>query len=424
MTRLRRNGLRARRGSLWLLLGLALLSSARPVRAATLADVFRNQLAGLELEPLGPALASTVAATYPVASASSSVTYRFNPATETFERQTRVLGPVIGERAETIGSGQISIGISYSLVDLSTINGHDLGNLVNQPSIGGRVISFAVPGGVLLGDGRYANFLPVYVRANIAVEAEVGTPSLTWGLTPDLDVNLTVPLVRTMLDVKVSEDVPDPRLPEFRLRDCRPDAPLGDLSRCAVNEIRPTHIDRQASSHAAGVGDVLLRAKYVVLRHSIVDAAVGLGVSFPSGDENNFQGSGAYQVQPELILSRVIAERFEPLFNASVDINANTVDRSVVRWAAGATAYLVGPLSGAAVVLGRHELSAQSDKIPVPFFLQIQRNDMYDASFGVRLLFAESGVLSASASVPLNRDGLRADVIPTLAIEYALPPAW
>ena len=34
--------------------------------------------------PIGPALANTVASTYPVASASSSVTYAFNPKTETF----------------------------------------------------------------------------------------------------------------------------------------------------------------------------------------------------------------------------------------------------------------------------------------------------------------------------------------------------
>jgi len=44
------------------------------------------------MEPLGPALANTVAGTYPVASASSSVAYVYNPRLEAFERRTGVLG--------------------------------------------------------------------------------------------------------------------------------------------------------------------------------------------------------------------------------------------------------------------------------------------------------------------------------------------
>jgi len=407
-----------------LLYGLAVLI-ASPARAGKLADLFSSgELSGLELGPIGPALANTVASTYPVASASSSVTYAFNPATETFERRTGVLGPIVGERAETIGKGQINIGVSYSSVDLSTVNGEDLGHLENRSSIAGRVVSFPVPGGVTLADGRFTNFLPVHVFANIDVEADIATPGITYGITPDLDVNLTVPILKTLLSVKVGEDVPDPRLPQFRLRDCSPDAPEGDPTRCGANEIRPARISRSAVARATGIGDVLLRAKYVLPREAPVDLAAGLGVSFPSGDEDDFHGTGTYRVQPTLIVSRLVAERFEPLLNVGVDINANNVDRSIVRWAVGTTAQLVGPLSGAAVFLGRHEISAQSQKITAPFFFQIERNDVYDASIGLRLLFAESGVISANAVLPLNRDGLRADVIPTVEVEYAFSAPW
>jgi hypothetical protein len=44
---------------------------------------------------------------------------------------------------------------------------------------------------------------------------------------------------------------------------------------------------------------------------------------------------------------------------------------------------------------------------------------MFDAAVGMRWRFAETGVLSANALLPLNRDGLRADVIPAVQIEYA-----
>ena len=403
----------------------AVLLTASVAGAGKLADVFTSgELAGLEMGPIGPALANSVASTYPVASASSSVTYAFNPKTETFERQTLVLGPIVGERAETIGQGQINIGVSYSAVDLSTINGNDLGNLVNQASIGGQVVSFPVPGGVVRNNGKFTNFLPVLVHANIDVEANIGTPSITYGVTPDLDVNLSVPLIETYLNVKVNETVPDPRLPEFMLRDCNPNGPADDPNTCKPNEIRPTTINRQAGGRATGFGDLLLRLKYVLLRDKPVDLAAGLGVSFPSGDPDNFQGTGTYQVQPEVVVSKVIAERFEPLLDLGVNLNADDVDRSSFRWAVGSTATVYGPLTAAAVLLGRNEFNAQTDPISVPFFFQINRNDYYDFSFGLRCLFAESGVISANVIVPLNRDGLRADYIPTLQAEYAFTGPW
>jgi len=142
---------------------------------------------------------NTVAGTYPVASASSSVTYVFNPKLEAFERQTGVLGPIIGERAQTIGQHQLDISLSYSFVDLATINGDDLDDLVNVPESGGQVVSFPVPGGVYLADGRFTTFLPVYVQADIKVTADILTPSVTYGVTPDFDINLTLPIVRTFL---------------------------------------------------------------------------------------------------------------------------------------------------------------------------------------------------------------------------------
>jgi hypothetical protein len=399
--------------------------TAPAARAGTLADVFNSgELAGLEMGPIGPALANTVASTYPVASASSSVTYAFNPKTETFERRTRVLGPIIGERAETIGKGQLDIGVSLSLVDFSTINGDSLGDLVNQPSINGRVVSFPVPGGVVLKDGRFTNFLPVEVHANINVQATIGTPSITYGLTPDLDVNLSLPLLETYLNVKVNETVPDPRLPQYMLRDCNASGPVDDPNTCQPGEIRPTTINVQAADRAVGFGDLLLRFKYILLRDKPVDLAAGLGVSFPSGNPDNFQGTGTYQVQPALIVSKVIAERFEPLLNLAVNLNANNVSRSSFRWAVGSTATLYGPLTAAAVFLGNNEFNAQTDPIEAPFFFQINRNDYYNFSFGLRCLFAETGVVSANVIVPLNRDGLRADYIPTLGVEYAFTAPW
>ena len=91
----------------------------------------------------------------------------------------------------------------------------------------------------------------------------------------------------------------------------------------------------------------------------------------------------------------------------------------MLRWAVGGTATIVGPLAAAVVFLGRHELARQTDPIPFPFFFQIERNEIYDASIGIRWRFAESGIASVNGLFPLNRDGLRADATPTVEIGYA-----
>jgi hypothetical protein len=214
--------------------------------------------------------------------------------------------------------------------------------------------------------------------------------------------------VRTSLRLEVTSEIPDPRLPQFTLAPGQP--PVDQL---AVSE----------SDDAGGFGDLLLRGKYVISRRAPVDVAAGLGLSLPTGNDDDFHGTGTVRVQPTLILSKVLADRFEPLLNVGMDLNADQVDRSVVRWATGLTAQLVGPLSGALVFLGRHELDQQTDDIPA-FFFAIERNDIFDASIGFRLLLGASGVIAANVIVPLNDDGLRADAIPTLEVEYAFDGPW
>jgi hypothetical protein len=380
------------------------------VRAASahagVADVLRDpQFNRLELAPIAPVLADTLAATYPVASASSSVVYRYNPALDTLERQVGVAGPLIGERAETIGKGEFNVALSYSWVHPTTINGDDLDDLVNRTRVGGRTIVFPVPDGIILADGRFTNFLPVRVGLDLDVQAHIVAPSLTYGLTPDLDVNVTLPVLRTSLDVTARTQVPDPRFPEFAL-------PAGDPNQQTATLF--------GSDDSVGIGDLLLRAKYMLARSEWVDVAAQLGLSLPTGSQSDLQGTGTTRVQPTLVLSHVYAGWFEPLVNLGVDFNANDVSRSVVRWAVGGTAQVVGPLSVSVVFLGRHELDAQADPIATPFFFQIDRNDLYDASAGARWGFAETGFLGVNAIVPLNRDqGLRPDVIPTIEVEYS-----
>jgi hypothetical protein len=147
-------------------------------------------------------------------------------------------------------------------------------------------------------------------------------------------------------------------------------------------------------------------------------AAAGLALTLPTGRTADFHGTGTTRVAPALIASRAFGQRLELLANVGADFDAEDLSRTVVRWVVGGTVSIVDPLAASVVFLGRHELARQTDPIRVPFFFQIERNDIYDASVGLRWRFAEAGVLSGNALMPLNRDGLRADVIPTVQVEY------
>src|SRR5262245_19488458 len=389
------------------LIGLAKLVAICLAPAAAyggITDILNEpRFRALGLAPMAPALANTVASTYPVASASAGVTYVYDPAVDTFVRQAGVAGPIFGERAETIGKGIFNSSTASSYTHLTTINGDSMDNRLNQPVVNGQTLTFPVPKVIKLADGRFTTFLPVHVSTDLDVNAYILSPSVTYGVTPDLDLNLTIPLLRTSLGVTTHSTAPDPRFPKFAL-------PPGEEFPISISS------DWAAAN---GVGDLLVRAKYVFLRSALVDVAAGLGISAPSGRQSDLQGTGTTQVEPTLILSHVYGGRFEPLLNVGVACNANDVSRSIVRWAVGGTYQVLEPLSASVVFLGRNELAAQSDTIPTPFFFQIERNDIYDASVGFRWRFADSGLVGVNALVPLNSDGFRPDAIPTVEASYA-----
>ena len=112
------------------------------------------------------------------------------------------------------------------------------------------------------------------------------------------------------------------------------------------------------------------------------------------------------------------ANRVELFANVGMDLDCDDVGRSAVQWTLGGTIALVEGLAAPIVFLGRDELGAPADPIRVPFFFQIERSDTVDAWVGLRWSFVESALLSANVLVPLNRQGLRADVVPTVAFEW------
>ncbi len=115
------------------------------------------------------------------------------PSTGTFVRSTQSFGPILTDRAETIGRGRFAFGFNFQHFSFDQLEGVDL---TNVPSV-------FTHDDFQLGGGR----ADVVTTAN-AIDVSVGqwTGALTYGLTDRLDVSLAVPIVQHELERDLGGD--------------------------------------------------------------------------------------------------------------------------------------------------------------------------------------------------------------------------
>jgi len=238
----------------------------------------------------------------PLPSPASGFTYAFDPSTGTFRRTTQSFGPILSDRAETIGRGRLSVGFSYQYFSFDSIEGVDLSAI---PAV-------FTHDDFQLGGGR----LDVITTTN-TVEASVGqwTGAITYGLTDRLDLSLAVPVVRTSLNVLSNARIlrigtTDPKVHFFE----DPTAPggFGDTRQFT------------ASGSASGVGDLIVRVKANAVQEGRRALAVGVDVRLPTGDEKDLLGSGTIGVKPFFVFSSNVG-RLSPRVNLSYLWNGKSV---------------------------------------------------------------------------------------------------
>ncbi len=261
-----------------------------------------------EFRLMNVALTSQLA-TVPLPSPASGFTYHFDAATGTFVRSTRSFGPILAERGETIGLGKIAFGYTYQFFSYDHLDGVPLTDIPavfthDNPEAGG---------------GR----ADVVATVN-TIQATVAqyTGALTYGVTDRIDLSLAVPVVRTRLSLLSNATIhrigTGTNLGVHYFRD--PDAIGGYGS------------TRQffSESSAAGIGDLVARAKTTVLREGARALAVGLDVRMPTGDEQNLLGSGALGMKPFAAFSSSMGA-FAPHVNVAYQWNGKSLLAGNVR---------------------------------------------------------------------------------------------
>jgi len=236
----------------------------------------------------------------PLPSPGSGFTYQFDPTLGVFERTTQSLGPLLAERAETIGARRVSFGFTSQRFTFDTVEGLDL-----------RQVSavFTHDNAQLLG-GRQ----DVVTTVN-SIEATVGqfTTFVTVGVTDRFDVSVAVPLVTNSLKVVSTATI----------RRLGTTNALTHFFRLSNGDIGNTRVFSAVGS-ASGLGDLTVRLKASVHRKEATAAAIGLDVRVPTGDQMNLLGSGAPGVQPFAIFSTTF-QKVSPHVNASYQWNGSSV---------------------------------------------------------------------------------------------------
>ena len=254
----------------------------------------------------------------PVASPSSGITFVYNPSLKTFTPSTdESLGPIIGERASTIGYHKLFLGFSYQYFNFSSIDGLNMSTLSSVlqhqpfPPQPPNIPSCGKQDG--LKGTKYDNN-PCFVRDfiqttnNIDLQVHQYTIYLTYGIGRHLDFSAAIPFLDVRMRVTSNATIvpnsfatgsPGNAFHQFNTSNPALTQSCGQIP-AGQACLQASFSD---SVKAAGIGDAVLRGKYTVYRGERAGFALGVDVRLPSGDELNFLGSGATGVKPFGVLS-------------------------------------------------------------------------------------------------------------------------
>ena len=353
----------------------------------------------------------------PLPSLASGFTYEFDPSLGVFSRSTQSFGPIMAERAETIGANRTSFGVAFEHSGFDTIEG------VNLDSVPGVFThdDFAL-------GGERADL--VTTRNSIEASVDQFTTFVTYGLTDRLDVSLAVPFVSNELLV-VSEATIQ------RIGTENPEVHFYQMSDGTLGEKRLF----TAFGSARGIGDLTIRLKGRLWKGATSGVALGLDLRVPSGDEENLLGAGAPGIKPFMAWSASY-DTFSPHFNVGylwngssilagdpvTELSADLPDQFT--YIAGAEFGVSSRLTFSFDLLGQHvmdsprlvrqDFRAQGGTSVFPDISF--RNESFgetSAAVGLKLGLLQDLLLDLNLLFQLDDNGLRDKVTPLIGAEYA-----
>jgi hypothetical protein len=335
----------------------------------------------------------------PVPSASGAFRFAWDPELDTFVRSSQSLGSLLAERALTLGKNTFTIGLSYSHIDFDTLDGDNLRRVrTTQPALSDSFLD-------RLPASDRAMFADDILLTQLNLEFSFDLIYLTaaYGVTDNVDVSLALSINRAEMRGRATamtlnpNDDPDQVVFAADQKGVISNASLCDPAfSCAVDGF---------DESAFGTGDLFLRSKWHFANTRFADFATVGVLTLPTGNADDFLGFHDVTFTPWLVVSKPF-DRVEPHINLGYSIRSGK-DVSQAQWIVGADFRATNWLTLAVDFLGYHD--DNRDGI---------NDDIFQSALGFKLNPFGEAVVGGSFQLPLNRDGLRADVIYTVQLEY------
>ena len=366
-----------------------------------LPDVIANN--GAILGFLTDAIAAS-AANLPLSATASGVTFRFVGGLPV--RTSTSLGPIFGERAQTLGKGRFVVGANMSALNFTSLRGVPLNQIILNFSH-----DDVPPAG--LGQPLRENDV-LQVKLDLSVNLLVTTFYTTWGISDHVDIGLAVPMVHTGMTGRSRGQFFPFGIPTSHFF-------AGDSARPVLSASAATF------GSATGLGDIALRAKWSMYGDQNAGVAFMADARLPTGSDEDLTGSGHMSVRGILLASTRLGD-FAPHVNVGYAARGGRNDAIL---AAGG---FDQPLSSWATIavdaltewqVGESSLKLPGDvhyEFPVARTISptnipnIKDHRMY-GSFGMKFRTPGGPILVANALMPLRRGGLESRFIWTLGLD-------
>lgn len=309
------------------------------------------------------------------------------------------LGTILTQRGETIGRHKWYIGFSYQHFAFSSIDGLSLKSIPTVLSLQGA---------------SGATVVDTVARSRIDLAVHQFAAIGTFGLTRHMDVTLLVPFSEVILKAQSTS------------RD------LAVEGQGLIPVTGPA-----LAGSATGVNDIAANVKYNVWDGEKNKIAIGGEVRFPTGDEANFLGTGAYGFKPYLVYSR--NGRFTPNINIGYQwngssilaVNAGTGNQQNlpssflysggVDFRVNSRLTLTSEFLGQAVINGPR-LGLTSLQTPAGAFPSVANQSgtyaMDNLGVGFKFSPYKGWLITANTLFALDEGGLRSKVVPLIGLSY------
>jgi hypothetical protein len=362
---------------------------------------------------------SNSVANVPIGTTSGGVTFRFEAGAPV--KTSTSAGPIFAERAQTLGKGRSIVGVGRSAFHFSTLRGVPLKNI--ELFFTHQNVDFegcdSTAGGdcTLMGIPLLENDI---MQFDLKLDLNVQVTSLyaTYGLFDWLDFGVVVPLVSTKMHGESNAQI----------------IPFGGPTAAhffAGTTTNPVlSASRLVDGSSFGLGDVSTRVK-VSLRQTPRSSFALLGdARFATGTADDLLGSGKFAARGLAVISGNVGP-VSPHANIGYAYRAGPEQNDAVLATGGFDQLVTDHVTLAADIVSELQVGQSELRIPqpvhydypfqrtvIPTAIPDERDDIVNGSFGFKFTTTNGFTIVTNALVPLNRGGLRSDLIYTAAVEF------